>query len=113
MPGILFSVRNKRPEHYGLLPDGDRTDPDSERLLKALNAEIVGQTSPPPPFEFSLFQAMKTKSFWILAESFLAQILVMVGFNTHCIPFLTGMDIDPVVAGGMMGGGDWAPHHLT
>ncbi|MCJ7593339.1 MAG: MFS transporter [Desulfobacterales bacterium] len=103
LPSVLLFVRNKRPEHYGLLPDGDKVGPDSERILASLNAGIICQTSPSTLFEFNLLQTMKTKAFWILAASFLTQLFVMVGFNTHCIPLLTGMDIDPVVAGGMMG----------
>lgn len=103
VPSILLSVRNNRPEHYGLLPDGEKMEPDAESFLESLKKGSVGDSSRPSVFEFNLLQAMKTRAFWILAACFWAQMLIIAGFNTHCIPLLTGMDIDPVVAGAMMG----------
>jgi cyanate permease len=53
--------------------------------------------------EFNLRQALRTRTYWILALSLFLQLFIMAGFNTHFIPFLTEMNIDPIVAGGMMG----------
>jgi cyanate permease len=104
IPFILAFVRNKRPEYYGLLPDGEEVGAYSERPRES---PIDGPVSYPPgalqAFEFGLREAMKTKAYWILIVCFGANFFIMTSFNTHCIPFLTEMDIDPVIAGEMMG----------
>jgi cyanate permease len=103
VPLMLVFVRNQRPEHYGILPDGDSL---SSNFGLSSNTAIdldVAEASSSEPSEFSLRRAMKTKSYWIMAASFSVQSLIMVGFNTHCIPFLTEMDFDAIAAGAMMG----------
>ncbi|MBU2497388.1 MAG: MFS transporter [Proteobacteria bacterium] len=103
LPFILAFVKNKRPEHYGLLPDGEKLDQEPGGILEPLNMGVPVHPSLLPALEFNLLQAIKTKAFWILTVSFLTQFFVMTGFNTHCIPLLIGMNIDPIAAGGMMG----------
>ena len=103
LPLVLVFVRNQRPEHYGILPDGDSLSSRSGLSPYAAADLDVAETSPSEPSEFNLRRAMKTKSYWILTASFSAQFFIMVGFNTHCIPFLTEMDFDAIAAGAMMG----------
>ncbi|MBN1255490.1 MAG: MFS transporter [Deltaproteobacteria bacterium] len=103
IPFILTFVKNKRPEHYGLLPDGDKDD-----LLSAMRqglSSIKGRThaSVLGTVDFSLRQAIRTNAYWLLTASFIIQFFIIAGFTTHCIPLLTEMDINPIVAGSMMG----------
>lgn len=102
-PLIAAFVSNKRPEDYGLRRDGYTLDPNE--LKKPLYPVDRDTTSSPPSdnAELSLRQAIHTKTYWILSLSFSIQLFIIAGFNTHCVPFLTGMNIDPVLAGSMMG----------
>ena len=103
IPFILAFVRNKRPEYYGLLPDGEENGSHSERRMEP-SIEEPGSYAPGfQTSEFSLRETMKTKAYWILILCSGTNFFVMTSFNTHCIPFLTEMNIDPVVAGEMMG----------
>jgi cyanate permease len=103
IPFVMAFVRNQKPEYYGMLPDGEKLladpkiDPESAIILSGAYASGLPQGG------FRLGQAIRTKAFWILAVSFSVQFFITAGFNTHCIPFLTEMKIDAVVAGGMMG----------
>ncbi len=103
IPFILTFVRNKKPEYYGLLPDGEEIRPCSESRRESSIDWPVSYASGLQVPEFSLRQAMKTASYWILIVCSGINFFIITGFNTHCIPFLTGMDIDPIVAGSMMG----------
>lgn len=103
VPFMFAFVKNERPEIFGLLPDGDQKGPFLEisqgSFLKNAAAKASGlQTS-----EFNLHEAMRTRAYWILTLSLFLQSFIMTGFNTHFIPFLTEMNIDPIVAGGLMG----------
>ncbi|MFC1532162.1 MFS transporter [Thermodesulfobacteriota bacterium] len=102
IPVILTFVKNRRPEHYGLLPDGDEPSSDAD---KGLDSENKGDSQSPgsQTEEYSLRQVIRTRVYWIMCLAIFIQICIIIGFSTHCIPFLTEMRIDPVVAGGMMG----------
>jgi len=99
-PFVFTFVRKERPEFFGLLPDSDKKGSDRDIGSEVLfeNAAVDLQAS-----EFSLRQVLRTGTYWILTLCLFAQAFVMIGFNTHFIPFLTEMNIDPVVAGSMMG----------
>jgi len=101
-PLALIFVKQKRPEFYGLLPDGNKkaivnaeeSDPESQNSLVVLkeNEEI----------EFSFKQAFKTRAYWLLAVAFGMQMLILGGINIHLIPFLTDIGFDRARAGGLM-----------
>jgi len=103
VPLVFAFVKNERPEFSGLLPDGDKKSPDlkigPEAFFKDADADASGLQAS----EFNLRQALHTKTYWILTLSLFLQLFIMAGFNTHFIPFLTEMNIDPIVAGGLMG----------
>jgi cyanate permease len=103
IPFIMTFLRNKKPEYYGLLPDGEQIKPHSEKRQTAASDSRVSQESSSRGLEFNLGQAMKTKAYWILIACSGCNFFLMTSFNAHCVPFLTEMEIDSVVAGGMMG----------
>jgi len=101
-PLILIFVRQKRPEHYGLLPDGAEApppndsgsdQPEAARIVDFQNEET----------DFSFRQAVRTRAYWLLAAAFAVQMLIMGGVGIHVIPFLTDIGIDRAHAAGMMG----------
>jgi len=102
-PLALAFVRQKRPEYYGLLPDGAEVDPNLEETTESMSERGIAYASSFQETEFTFRQAVKTWAYWILTGTYGAQLFIMGGFTTHCIPFLTDMSIDPTWAGGMMG----------
>ena len=97
---IVFFIRQKRPEHYGLLPDGARIIQGNSR------ADIVQQgTQYASSFqenEFTLKEAIKTSAFWLYLIAYAFQWVGQQAINLHLIPFLTDSGIDEMMAGGMM-----------
>ncbi|MBN2059310.1 MAG: MFS transporter [Deltaproteobacteria bacterium] len=101
-PLTLIFVRQRRPEYYGLLPDGKTEIHSNSPGTYGMNEKKAY----PPPFmvnEFSLKQALKTRSYWIICFVYAAQTIVIGAISVHLIPFLTDMGIDRTLAGGMMG----------
>jgi MFS family permease len=101
LPAGWFLVKQNRPEYYGLLPDGATAQEEvagtSQMIDKGVEyAAEIGEV------EFTLRQAWKTRSYWMLLVAWCTGMIVSGGINIHVIPFLTDMGIDPAVASGMM-----------
>jgi len=100
LPLVWFFVKQRRPEYYGLLPDGasvgDVTD-DSLMLDRGVKYAAEVQES-----EFTLRQAMRTLAFWIIIAAYIPLGLVQGAVNIHLIPLLTDIGYDAVVAASMM-----------
>ncbi|MFC1909037.1 MFS transporter, partial [Chloroflexota bacterium] len=103
LPFLWYFVKQKRPEYYGLLPDGAKMGSGSEANGVAIidkgveyTAEVAGEV------EFTLRQALKTPSYWLLAIGYCGGSITHGAVTIHIIPFLTDMGIDVTVAGGMM-----------
>ncbi|HJX12608.1 MAG TPA: MFS transporter [Dehalococcoidales bacterium] len=97
---VIFFVRQKRPEYYGLLPDGARAEADiagADLVTRGIQyASEVQET------EFTLRQALKTPTYWILMVAGIGYLATHNAIVVHAIPFLTDMGIDPTLAGFMM-----------
>jgi len=102
LPLLYFFVKQKRPEYYGLLPDGAKIESGLEADRDVLIDKGVEYASSLGETEFTFRQVMKTPTYWILIVGWAAGTIVTGGINIHVIPFLTDMGIDPTVAGGMM-----------
>jgi MFS family permease len=88
---LSFTLKHS-PEQYGLLPDGETSDPivhDAKRVGKA--AEIVEA-------DFSLRKSMATSSFWILTVSFFLHQITQAAVFVHLIPYLIDLGINPTSA---------------
>jgi OFA family oxalate/formate antiporter-like MFS transporter len=103
-PGIpltLIFVKSKRPEYYGLFPDGyiyrGEAPATGHDLVKAGKqyAESFEE------HEFTVRQAVKTGAFWLILLAWSCSILVAGGFTVHVVPFLTDMGISETMAGAM------------
>jgi sugar phosphate permease len=102
LPLIWFFVKQRRPEYYGLLPDGATApaaaDPDRARMI----SKGVEYAAHVQEYEFTFRQAIRTRSYWLFAAAWAAGNLAMMPLMVHFIPFLTDMGIDPVRASLMM-----------
>jgi cyanate permease len=99
---LLYFVKQKRPEYYGLLPDGAAPEKDlkidHENLVSKGNkyAAVVQES------EFTFKQAVKTSSYWMITGAWAVITIIVTGFSLHFIPFLTDKGINPVLAASML-----------
>ncbi|MFC2005270.1 MFS transporter [Chloroflexota bacterium] len=108
--GIMFTgvplqwyfVKQKRPEYYGLLPDGAKFESGTEADLDTMIDKGVEYAAEFEEVEFTLREAMKTQPYWILTIAWVGMMLIGGAINIHIFPFLTDMGINETVAGGMM-----------
>ena len=102
IPITLLFVKAKRPEYYGLLPDGfspgETKTADKKGMLSAGTqyAESFEEQ------EYTVRQALKTRAFWMMLFAWSMPILIMSGFTIHVVPFLTDMGISQTMAGVML-----------
>jgi sugar phosphate permease len=105
LPIAWFLIKPRRPEYYGLLPDGAKIAEEVAASQEKLLERGVQYASEVKEVEFTLRQAVRTVPFWIMFVVQAVHGLVTPVMTIHCIPFLTdktGMGLDPVKAAGMM-----------
>ena len=99
LPLVWFFIRSKRPEHYGLLPDGatpsEEDGSDALAAGKAYAADL-GEV------EFTGKEAMRTAPFWLMIAAYMFHGALYPVMNIHCIPFLTDRGMDLTVAAATM-----------
>jgi len=103
LPLAWLLVRPRRPEYYGLLPDGTTTEAKPDEDLNRMIDRGVSYAAEVQEVEFTLRQAARTPAYWLLI---IAQSVRTVGFSailTHGVPFLTDMGIEPVKAALLIG----------
>ena len=101
LPLAWFFVKQRRPEYYGLLPDGATMAEeavDTEQMIDR-GVEYAAEIE---EVEFTLRQALKTRTYWLILVVGAIPDLVYPVMGIHLIPFLTDRGIDPLVAAGMM-----------
>lgn len=101
IPLVLLFVRQRRPEYYGMLPDGAAFEGDITDTKKMLDRGVA-YAAEMQEVEFTLKQAMKTPVYWLMIITQAVHSLIMPVMSIHCIPFLTDMGIDELKAAGMM-----------
>ena len=100
-PLAWFFMRPHRPEHYGLLPDGATVDEEVAGVDQTGDSGAVYAVAA-QEINFTLRQALKTPTFWLLVLSQSIHGLGGSAIRLHGIPFLTDMGIDPLKAAGMV-----------
>jgi len=100
IPLILLFIRPHRPEYYGLLPDGDSPEeqPVNNPSTDKGKDHIVGFQE----VEFTLKQAMRTPTYWLVLLAQSANTMVLSMMTVHSMPLLTDMGIDPIKSASMM-----------
>ncbi len=101
IPLAWFGFKDQRPEYYGLLPDGAASDDTIDDRYRIIDKGI-GYAANLRELEFTLKQALKTPTYWLVTISFALNTLVAPAISIHTIPFLTDRGIDPLYAAGMM-----------
>ncbi|MFC1897767.1 MFS transporter [Chloroflexota bacterium] len=101
LPLAWFFLKQHRPEYYGLLPDGTTVEEKATDTNQMIGRGMEYATEV-EEVEFTLRQAMRTPAFWLLITVYTIHALVMPSVQTHTIPLLTDMEIDPLKAAGMM-----------
>jgi len=99
LPLVWFFIKSKRPEHYGLLPDGAKRKENETRDIIKAGADYSAEVG---EIDFTLRQAMRTSAFWLLVASYMLHGALYPVMNIHCIPFLTDRGMEPLLAAGTM-----------
>lgn len=105
LPVAWFWIKPRRPEYYGLLPDGATIAEEVAASQEKMLERGVQYAAEVKEVEFTLRQAIKTRTYWMMFLSQSIPGLVAPVMSIHCIPFLTdktGMNLDPVKAAGIM-----------
>ncbi len=105
LPCCWFGVKSKRPEYYGLLPDGEKIETakveDTALTVKTGQeyAEKLGE------YEFTTRQAVRTWSFWLYTLSTMVRSATTWIIQVHLIPYLTDPQIglSPIAAAAALG----------
>ncbi len=94
----LILLMRDRPERYGLLPDGD--PPDVETAHRSTSAPGASTSSPlRSPVEFTARQAMRTRTFWIIAIAHATTAYLISTLLIHLPAHLTDKGLSLTTAG--------------
>jgi len=103
LPLSWFFLKSHRPEYYGLLPDGATVKEDTTKTEHMIDRGVK-YAAEVKEVEFTLRQAMRTPSYWLLIMANAIHGLAMPVMSIHAIPFLTDPEIgmESLQAAGMM-----------
>lgn len=101
LPLVWVCLKSRRPEYYGLLPDGatagDKADVGDQMVEKGVKYAADFEE-----IEFTLRQAVRTPTFWLLIIANTAHGMTAPAISIHAIPFLTDIGIPPLRAASML-----------
>lgn len=80
----MAQVMRRRPQEYGLLPDGATLEVDSNGMTSAVS------TAPDLTPSFTAREAMRTRAFWFISLAHAASVLVVSVVTVHFTPHATG-----------------------
>jgi MFS family permease len=103
VPFAVILVKPRRPEYYGLLPDGAESTTGVAEDKGGMIEKGISYATSLQETEYTFKQALKTKTYWLLMIGFTVHNFIAGGFNVHVYPFLTDIGIAEAVASGMMG----------
>lgn len=101
LPLAWFFLKPHRPEYYGLMPDGAKTDEQVTSVSQFIDKGVTYATEV-EEVEFTFRQALRAPTLWMMVIAQAILILSIVAVNTHTIPLLTDMGIDPLKASTIM-----------
>ena len=91
LPGWLFIRR--RPEDFGLLPDGGQPDEAAARSPGAQASDPDGEVS------FTLAEARRTPAFWLLTFATMTVIFAQTAVNVHAVPSVEDRGVSQAFSG--------------
>ncbi len=84
--GIVCALLlRQKPERYGYLPDGDEPKPVKAEKPDAGSESVASLTD---DTDFTLKEAMRTRSFWMIAAGHAAAVLTVSAVSLHLAPHL-------------------------
>ena len=98
---IVFFIKPKSPEYYGMLPDGAELGEELNKTDEVVTKGIDYASSVQEE-EFTLREAIRTQAFWLILVASMGQSMAFYAISIHTIPFLTDRGIDATTAGFMM-----------
>lgn len=98
--GLVF---RSRPEEYGYLPDGDLPDEDSEGKSPTEASPVVHGRGAPTDSGLTIAQALRTRTFWIVAVIFGAQSMGVSAMMVHMIPYFESRGFSSTQAASVLG----------
>jgi len=101
LPLAWFFLKQHRPEYYGLLPDGAAAEEEGTEAGQMVDRGIE-YAAEVDEVEFTLRQAIRTPTYWLLMLANACHSLAMPAINIHGIPFLTDIGIDQIRAASML-----------
>ncbi len=106
LPIGWFFFKPHRPEYYGLLPDGATVENPVTAKEAGDTAQVIDSgvkyAAEVEETEFTLRQAMRTPTYWMVLVAQCVNGVVFTAINVHLIPYLTDIGIDPIKAASMM-----------
>jgi MFS family permease len=99
---LLYFVKQKRPEYYGLNPDGALPIASLNNNKVSLINDSNKYAAAIQETEFTFKQAVRTSSYWMVVAGWSIITIIVSGLSLHIVPFLTDRGIDPVVAASML-----------
>ena len=96
IPLAYFWMKDKPPEAYGMLPDGDH-------LKNNNNGEEEEEITLDYGYDFTPQEALKNRSFWMMLIAFMLNGGTLAMITMHQIPFHTDLGIDALAAAGILG----------
>ncbi len=91
LPAWLFIRR--RPEDFGLLPDGVRREEAAGRATGASTQDADGEVS------FTLAEAKRTASFWLLTLATMTVFFAQTAVNVHAVPSVEDRGVSQAFSG--------------
>ncbi len=101
LPLATLFVKQRRPEHYGLLPDG-ATPEEKTKDTSLMIDRGIAYAAQFKEIEFTLRQAVRTPAYWLLVVGQASFSLAHSAIHIHGIPFLTDINIDPIKAASIL-----------
>lgn len=89
----LSTIMRHKPSQYGLLPDGD-----TEEVIRKSRDSDTDLSSALPSMEFTVNEAVRTRTFWLLAVAYLFQNLIFSSVLVHVVPYLESVSFPSTTA---------------
>jgi MFS family permease len=86
----LAMLLRHKPQQYGYLPDGD-----AQRTVETSAGKVAVQVK---EYGLTIQEAVKTRTFWIMAVMFVCQHLMVGTTVTHIMPYLTDVGLSTTIA---------------
>lgn len=80
----MTQVLRFRPVDYGMFPDGEAPEPESQATTAADGSALPARTR-----DFTLREAMRTRAFWLVGLGHASALFVVSALNVHLISHLT------------------------